>query len=99
MTIPSLAEFFERRSERLKMAETIKGIAEQDSGTNLREKVAAVLLTGQVVKFLDQMDLFTTLLAENNRLLGELLARSEVAEPSAVNFPQQFTMRFGRQYK
>ncbi len=72
------SSFGDRRASNRQLAQLIQEIAEHRSNTNLSEKVLNVLLEGQVIRFLDDIDLLTALLTENNRLSAELIARMSV---------------------
>ena len=72
------SSFGDRKANNRQLAQLIQEIAEHRSNTNLSEKVLNVLLEGQVIRFLDDIDLLTALITENNRLATELIARMSV---------------------
>jgi len=68
------------KASNAQFAQLLKDIVEQRHNANISDHVLTVLLTGQVVRFLDNIELLTSLVEENNRLVTELLRQYE-AQP------------------
>ena len=71
---------FERASAREQIVDLIREVAANNSGHNLREKVLTVLLSGQVTRFLEDIDLITTLVIENNQLMKKLVSHMAMVD-------------------